>query len=115
MAAFACILPSVVTFRISIMVCIRDYYSNYYCFNALFDCFASTPCLNSCCFYEQLSTLACIYFAVVFPKNVDYHRETPPAEYQTLLATLSVRAYVWIVPNWTLQQSLAISAERQVQ
>ena len=28
---------------------------------------------------------------------------------------LTVRAYVRIIPNWTLQQSLAISTERQVQ
>ena len=40
--------------------------------------------------------------------------ETPPGENQNLFATRTVRTYVWIVPNWTLQQSMAISTERQV-
>ena len=41
--------------------------------------------------------------------------ETPPGENQNLLARLTVRTYVWIVPDWTLQQSMAKSTERQVQ
>ena len=44
-----------------------------------------------------------------------FHSETPPGENQNLFATLTVCTYVWIVPNWTLQQSTAISTERQVQ
>ena len=38
------------------------------------------------------------------------HSETPSGENQNLFATLTVRTYVRIVPNWTLQQS----TERQV-
>ena len=43
--------------------------------------------------------------------------ETLPAagEDQNRFAKLTVRTYVWIVPNWTLQQSMAISTERRVQ
>ena len=41
--------------------------------------------------------------------------ETPPGEEKNLLATLTVRAYVWIVTNWTLQQKMAIRTECQVQ
>ena len=44
-----------------------------------------------------------------------YHSETPPGENQNLFATLTVRTYVWIVPNWALQQSTAKSTDRQVQ
>ena len=33
----------------------------------------------------------------------------------TLFATLTVLPHVWIFPNWTLQQSMAVSTERQVQ
>ena len=43
------------------------------------------------------------------------HSETPPGENQNLFARLTVRTYVWIVPDWTLQQSVAKSTERQVQ
>ena len=43
------------------------------------------------------------------------HSETPPGENQNLFARLTVRTYVWIVPDWTLQQSMAKSTERQVQ
>ena len=43
------------------------------------------------------------------------HSETPPAENKGLFAALTGRTYAWIVPNWTLQQKLAISTERQVQ
>ena len=42
------------------------------------------------------------------------HSETPPGENQNLFATLTVRTYVWIVPNWTLQQSMAKSTGRRV-
>ena len=35
------------------------------------------------------------------------HMEKPPGEIQELFATRTVRTYVRIVPNWTLQQSLA--------
>ena len=31
--------------------------------------------------------------------------ETPPGENQNLFAKITVRTYVWIVPDWTLQQS----------
>ena len=34
---------------------------------------------------------------------------------KNLFATLMVRMYVWIVPNWNLQQSMAKSMEHQVQ
>ena len=44
-----------------------------------------------------------------------YHSETPPGEIQILFARLTVRTYVWIVPDWTLQQSTAKSTELQVQ
>ena len=45
-----------------------------------------------------------------------FHIETPPpCENQNLFATITKRTYVSIVPNWTLQQSTAISTERQVQ
>ena len=43
------------------------------------------------------------------------HSETPPGENQNLFARLTVRTYVWIVPDWTLQQSMAKRTERQVQ
>ena len=42
------------------------------------------------------------------------HREAPPGKTQNMFATLTVRTYVWIVPDWTLQQSLAKSTERRV-
>ena len=41
------------------------------------------------------------------------HSETPPGENQNLFATLTVRTYIWVVPNWTLQQSMSVSTERQ--
>ena len=43
-----------------------------------------------------------------------YHSETAPGENQNLFARLTVRTYVWIVPDWTLQQSMAKSTERRV-
>ena len=43
------------------------------------------------------------------------HSETPPDENQNLFATLTVRTDVWIVLNWTLQQSMAISMQRRAQ
>ena len=42
------------------------------------------------------------------------HSEAPPGEDQNIFATLTVRTYVWIVANWTLQQSMSISTERRV-
>ena len=36
------------------------------------------------------------------------------SENQNIFARLTVRAYVWIVQDWTLQQSIAKSTERQV-
>ena len=58
--------------------------------------------------YDKQHTLA---------KMVDLslHSETPSGENQNLFARLMVRTYVWIVPDWTLQQSMAKSTERQVQ
>ena len=50
---------------------------------------------------------------VAIPMHI--HSETPPGENQNLFVTLTVRTYVWIVPNWTLQQSATKSTERQVQ
>ena len=35
------------------------------------------------------------------PPGLHFHSETPPGENQNLFATLTVRTYVWIVPNWT--------------
>ena len=46
--------------------------------------------------------------------NGSEHSEKPPGESQNLFATLTVCTYVWIVPNWTLQQSMAESVERRV-
>ena len=43
------------------------------------------------------------------------HSETPPVENQDLFARLTVCTYVWIVPDWTLQQRMAKSTERQGQ
>ena len=43
------------------------------------------------------------------------NNETSPCENQNLFTSLTMRTYVWIVPNWTLQQSMAIVTERQVQ
>ena len=42
------------------------------------------------------------------------HSKTPAGEDQNLFATLTVRTYVWIVPNWTLQPSMDNSMERRV-
>ena len=44
-----------------------------------------------------------------------HHGERLPGENKILFATLTVRSYVWIVQNWNLQQSMAMSTERQVQ
>ena len=42
------------------------------------------------------------------------HSETPTGENQNIFVTLTVRTYVWIGPDWTFQQSLGKSTERQV-
>ena len=42
------------------------------------------------------------------------HIETSPGENENLFATLTVSTYVWIVINWTFQQSLGKSTERRV-
>ena len=44
--------------------------------------------------------------------STDVHSETPPGENRNLFARLTVRTYVWIFPDWTLQQSMAKSTER---
>ena len=56
----------------------------------------------------------CITFTSTFPSD-NSHSETPPGENQSLFARLTVRTYVWIAPDWTLQQSMIKSTERQVQ
>ena len=45
----------------------------------------------------------------------NHHSETPPGKKQNLFARLTVCTYVWIVQDWTLQQSMAKSTGRQVQ
>ena len=42
------------------------------------------------------------------------HSETPPGKNQNIFARRTVCTYVWIVPDWTLKQSMAKSTERQV-
>ena len=42
------------------------------------------------------------------------HSETQASKVQNLVAILTVRTYVWIVPNWVLQQSMAKSTGRRV-
>ena len=51
---------------------------------------------------------------MLFISTYYLHSETPPGENQNLFARLTVRTYVWIVPDWTLQQSMAKSAKRRV-
>ena len=51
----------------------------------------------------------------VYTVRLNFHSKTPPGENQIFFVTLTVRTYVWIVPNWTLQQSTAKSTDRQVQ
>ena len=42
---------------------------------------------------------------VIFGETSEHHSETPPGENQNLFAGLTVRTYVWIIPDWTLLQS----------
>ena len=53
-------------------------------------------------------------FVLIALYHDSYYSETPPGKNQNLFATLTVRTYVWIVPNWTLQQSLGKSMEPRV-
>ena len=57
-------------------------------------------------------SLFCSNFMTAFPHAK--HSEKPPGKNQNLFATLTVHTYVWIVPDWTLQQNMAKSTERQV-
>ena len=43
------------------------------------------------------------------------HSKAPPGESQNLFATLTVRIYVWIVPNWTLERSSGVSLLKKLQ
>ena len=60
---------------------------------------------------KQLRT----YGAVARAMGVLMHSKTQPGEILNLFVTLTVRTSVWIVLNWTFQQSMAIGTERQVQ
>ena len=64
--------------------------------------------------HANVSEHACIRcVSLCVHVRISIYSETLPGENQNLFATLTVRTYVRIVPNWK-QQSLGKSTERQV-